>query len=392
MSTASRSSSYGPEFLELALPKEAAVGSSSVESPSGGTLLGEFPFFDEDGDVRLEASELTDDGFFLDEDEEEWEELVLDLEDALAGHKAELRSAGLRTVAEAVGEAVRLVLESEEMQEAVLEEVVVALRRREVDAFVCETEWSRTSGSPAGRHKFIDIPHEESSKRVIVDPEFRSHFNIVNSSPSFASLMQQVPEVFIGTEGVLLLIVELLVEAMRMSLRARDLPVAPWRRKRYLEAKWMAVATRWVPSSVSPAFKSSKGDGVSLSRSGIDGPNKPGSLFVGDSNRSCASYGLSSDPSQFSEGALKTGRASWGQDSVLNILPAQPAGSPSADPALVSALAARFARTSQQPASSKSNNKTFKFDVNLNEDRCASIPAAAPAQVGLLRSLLGKTH
>lgn len=231
------------------------------------------------------------------EDEEEWEELGMDLEDVLESLREESTSQWLRPILVEVSAASTVPpslspSSSTDSRGAAspstsasgsdwdgvffssgsaslrrrMELLVYRLRQRGYEASVCTTAWASSQGVPAGSHAFIDIAapdaqqqrdadaQTEAPGRVAIDLDFASHFEVVKGTPAYEAFLQRIPSVFVGSEGTLLRLLELLVEAMRISLAAQNLPVAPWRRLRFVNAKWTAVVDRTVPALSSPAL------------------------------------------------------------------------------------------------------------------------------------------
>lgn len=385
------------------LPAQAVSGESTVESFGETELDLLDPLYGSEDEEHERQSALDDErAWEEDEDDEEWDELTSDVEEALSGYRTQLGSPGLQAAMQVLDRAFGGFPEGEheeeeQQKELVLEAVALALRRSGMEANLCETGWAQTSGLPAGQHKFIEILQEASSPRktqgnsslpgrVIIDLEFRSHFNIVKSTSSFGSLMKQVPEVFIGSEGVLLQLVELLVEGMRMSLQAHSLPVAPWRRRRYLESKWMAVAKRWAPCAESSTCSMSPAAGAASSF----GSRSTSSSSSGDSLEAfSAATSSSSIPSSSGNEGLSSGTFRSLKDSALSWeafpKPSWQQADSSADPALLSALAAKAARSSRSSMVMPNHHRS-----SATFEKFAHKHDAAPARVGMLHALLRK--
>jgi hypothetical protein len=90
-----------------------------------------------------------------------------------------------------------------------------------------------------------------SGKRYIVEVFLAGEFIIARPTGHYTELLQVVPRVYIGKPEEVKQIVRLMCNAMRESMKGVGMPVAPWRRYGYMEAKWFGHykrTTNGVPS------------------------------------------------------------------------------------------------------------------------------------------------
>ncbi|CAI7923728.1 unnamed protein product [Closterium sp. NIES-54] len=132
--------------------------------------------------------------------------------------------------------------------------VVQQLRSRGYDAAVCYSQWDYSNGVPDGSHEYCDVILHPSSphrlpERLIVDLDFRAQFQVARPTPQYSYILQLTPVSFVGCPDRLHRLVEILSEAMRLSLHAQGMHVPPWRRHPYLSAKWTAIYSRQVSTS-----------------------------------------------------------------------------------------------------------------------------------------------
>lgn len=95
-----------------------------------------------------------------------------------------------------------------------------------------------------GRDKNIDKP-----TRLIVDMDFKSQFEVARPTASYKELINAIPSVFVGSEEKLKKIVSLLCSAAKRSLRESRLHIPPWRKARYMKAKWLSKDCKKVSPS-----------------------------------------------------------------------------------------------------------------------------------------------
>lgn len=83
-----------------------------------------------------------------------------------------------------------------------------------------------------------------SSERVIIDIDFRSHFEIARAVPSYDVILSSLPVVYVGSEARLKQFLQIMVDAAKYSLRQNSMPLPPWRSLAYLQAKWQSKYER----------------------------------------------------------------------------------------------------------------------------------------------------
>ncbi|CAH9138716.1 unnamed protein product [Cuscuta epithymum] len=121
--------------------------------------------------------------------------------------------------------------------------VAAYLRDVGYNAAVCTTKWASSDGITAGDHEFIDVLRSDSN-RYIVDLEFSSEFEIARPTDRFELLVRSLPKVFVGKCEDLRIILRLLSEAARRSLKSRGLHLPPWRKRRFMMNKWLGSYRR----------------------------------------------------------------------------------------------------------------------------------------------------
>ncbi|XWS15233.1 hypothetical protein CRYUN_Cryun35bG0077000 [Craigia yunnanensis] len=131
--------------------------------------------------------------------------------------------------------------------------VVMKLRNDGYEASLCKTSWDCTSSNHKGGYEYIDVMVVESGrpKRVIVDMEFRSQFELARPTVTYKEMINNLPSIFVGTEEKLNRIIPLLCSAAKTSLKENGLHVPPWRKPAYMQSKWLSKSCKKV-SALSP--------------------------------------------------------------------------------------------------------------------------------------------
>lgn len=81
-------------------------------------------------------------------------------------------------------------------------------------------------------------------ERLVIDIEFRSEFEIARSTKTYKSVLQALPNIFVGKCDRLQKIISIVSEAAKQSLKKKGMPVPPWRQAEYVKAKWFSPYTR----------------------------------------------------------------------------------------------------------------------------------------------------
>ncbi|XP_010554604.1 PREDICTED: uncharacterized protein LOC104824273 isoform X2 [Tarenaya hassleriana] len=116
------------------------------------------------------------------------------------------------------------------------------LRLAGYNAAVCSARWQLSGKVPGGDHEYIDVILTDTGvgqdKRLIVDTDFRSHFEIARAVDSYHKVMDSLPVVYVGTVTKLKQFLQVMVEAAKYSLKQNSMPLPPWRSLHYLQSKW----------------------------------------------------------------------------------------------------------------------------------------------------------
>ncbi|KAI5069453.1 hypothetical protein GOP47_0015754 [Adiantum capillus-veneris] len=141
--------------------------------------------------------------------------------------------------------------------------VMRSLRDAGYNAAACKSRWMHGSGLPAGDYEYIDVLLEGSKQedmaapvstrrlellplqpRLIVDIDFRTQFEIARPSREYSRMLEAVPKVFVGRAEHVKQVVRMMSHAAKRSFRAQGLMVPPWRKHKYMQAKWLSPIYR----------------------------------------------------------------------------------------------------------------------------------------------------
>ena len=90
----------------------------------------------------------------------------------------------------------------------------------------------------------VNYKDNGSTERLIIDIDFRSHFEIARAVESYDRILSSLPVIYVGSLTKLKQFLQVMVEAARSSLKQNSMPLPPWRSLDYLEAKWQSSYQR----------------------------------------------------------------------------------------------------------------------------------------------------
>ncbi|KAL0844597.1 hypothetical protein Bca101_017843 [Brassica carinata] len=122
------------------------------------------------------------------------------------------------------------------------------LRLSGYNAAVCSARWQGSGKVPGGDNEYIDIIMSDTpvgqDERLIIDIDFRSHFEIARAVDSYQRIMESLPVVYVGTVARLNQFLQVMVDAAKFSLKQNSMPLPPWRSLNYLQSKWLSPYKR----------------------------------------------------------------------------------------------------------------------------------------------------
>uniref|UniRef100_A0A0E0K4J8 DUF506 family protein n=1 Tax=Oryza punctata TaxID=4537 RepID=A0A0E0K4J8_ORYPU len=139
--------------------------------------------------------------------------------------------------------------------EVIRKRVVERLRARGFDAGVCRSSWERTSSVPAGSHEYVDVTAATTAgrrARYIVEISVAGEFEIARPSAEYQDLLLSLPLVLVATPEAFRGVAAAMCAAAAESIRGAGMHLPPWRRARYVQAKWSAPYERVVAAVTAP--------------------------------------------------------------------------------------------------------------------------------------------
>ncbi|GAV67662.1 DUF506 domain-containing protein [Cephalotus follicularis] len=130
-----------------------------------------------------------------------------------------------------------------------MREVSCHLRNEGYNSAICKSKWKSSSYIPSGEHTFLDAVDKSSSKRagevrVIIELNFRAEFQMARASEEYNRLVDRLPELFVGKVERLDNVIKILCSAAKKCMKEKKMHMGPWRKHRYMKAKWLGTCER----------------------------------------------------------------------------------------------------------------------------------------------------
>ncbi|XVF25794.1 hypothetical protein REPUB_Repub13aG0244200 [Reevesia pubescens] len=135
---------------------------------------------------------------------------------------------------------------AENCRNCLMREVSNRLQNGGFNSAICRSKWRSSLDIPSGEHSFLDVI-ENSRKgevRVIIELNFRAEFEIARASEDYNRLVQRLPEVFVGKVERLSNVIKILCLAAKKCMKEKKMHMGPWRKHRYMQAKWLKSCER----------------------------------------------------------------------------------------------------------------------------------------------------
>ncbi|XP_073135094.1 uncharacterized protein [Henckelia pumila] len=139
--------------------------------------------------------------------------------------------------------------EQKSCRKCLMEVVCRRLQSCGFNSAICKSKWRSSPDIPSGEHTFLDVIDTSRSKggevRVIIELNFRAEFEMARANPEYDKLVEALPEIFVGKIERLLALLKILCTAAKRCMKAKKQHMAPWRKHRYMQAKWLKTCERF---------------------------------------------------------------------------------------------------------------------------------------------------
>ena len=136
--------------------------------------------------------------------------------------------------------------------------IVDGLRDLGHNSALCKSKWRRSPDIPSGEHSYIDVLVESKNGkrgpiRVVVEPNFRAEFEMARANSGYNGLVSSLPEIFVGKAERLRTVIKIMCGAAKKCVRCNKMHLAPWRKHKYMQSKWLGTCERITPVLLFPA-------------------------------------------------------------------------------------------------------------------------------------------
>ncbi|KAL7590829.1 uncharacterized protein LOC111892701 [Lactuca sativa] len=132
-----------------------------------------------------------------------------------------------------------------------MREICSRLQNSGYDSAICKSKWKSSLDIPSGEHTFVDVidnsNHKKGEVRVIIELELRGQFEMKKGSEEYNGLVSKLPDIFVGKIDRLQTVIKLLSNAAKKCMKEKKMHLGPWRKQRYMQAKWLKVIERITP-------------------------------------------------------------------------------------------------------------------------------------------------
>ncbi|KAI9177129.1 hypothetical protein LWI28_011446 [Acer negundo] len=131
-------------------------------------------------------------------------------------------------------------------------EISIRLQNVGYDCAICKSKWRSSSEIPSGAHTYLEVLDKVSSKRgevirVVIELNFRAEFEMARASEEYNKLISRLPDLFVGKTERLTTLIKILCSASKKCMKEKKMHLGPWRKPKYMQAKWFGTYERITP-------------------------------------------------------------------------------------------------------------------------------------------------
>ncbi|GKU93172.1 hypothetical protein SLEP1_g6790 [Rubroshorea leprosula] len=117
-----------------------------------------------------------------------------------------------------------------------------------VQLFPVQIQMEKFTRNPIrGTYKFRNCGEIEGEVRVVIELNFRAEFEMARASEEYNRLISKMPELFVGNAEKLRALIKILCAGAKKCMEDKKMHLAPWRKQKYMQAKWLGTYERTVP-------------------------------------------------------------------------------------------------------------------------------------------------
>ncbi|KAK9152776.1 hypothetical protein Sjap_000256 [Stephania japonica] len=142
-----------------------------------------------------------------------------------------------------------------------LREISNHLQNAGFNSAICKSKWRKSPDIPSGpdadcRRAHIprcggEAREQKGEIRVIVELNFKGEFEMARASEEYNKLVNELPQVFVGKAERLLTVIKTMCSAAKKCMKEKKMHMGPWRKHKYMQAKWFGNCERTVSRPIS---------------------------------------------------------------------------------------------------------------------------------------------
>ncbi|GMJ09879.1 hypothetical protein like AT4G32480 [Hibiscus trionum] len=133
-------------------------------------------------------------------------------------------------------------------------ELYIHLQNKGFNCHVCKSKWKSSVKIPAGEHTYLEVLEKSSKKGdkgIVIELNFQAEFEMGKANESYNKLIGLLPDLFVGKAERLKALIKILCSAAKKCMKEKKMHLAPWRKQKYMQAKWLGTYVR-TTSAVAP--------------------------------------------------------------------------------------------------------------------------------------------
>lgn len=115
------------------------------------------------------------------------------------------------------------------------------------NSYIYKSKWKTSSDILSGEHTFLQVIDNSNPQRsevkIIIELNFRVEFEM-KASREYNELVSKLPQIYVGKSERLQGLIKILCRAAKRCMKDRNMHIGPWRKERYMLAKWFGNLER----------------------------------------------------------------------------------------------------------------------------------------------------
>ncbi|KAB2052823.1 hypothetical protein E1A91_A12G149900v1 [Gossypium mustelinum] len=137
-------------------------------------------------------------------------------------------------------------------------ELSIRLQSVDFDCYICKSKWRSSPEIPSGEHTYLEVVDKSKAKkrevRVVIELNFRAEFEMARASKDYNKLIAVLPELLVGKAERFKALTKILCLAAKKCMKEKKMHLAPWRKYKYMQAKWLGTYERRTPAPLAVGY------------------------------------------------------------------------------------------------------------------------------------------